>query len=299
MRSLDFNALYAYAMRQPLPTGMPFYYRLNSNNNFDFELAGNQANWSTDALKWLSFMSHDKRFKAKDGSKYFLHTAISGEYEIEIEGHNYKVDGMVETPNQKYFLEYFGCYFHRCNFCSIKSKEDTTERDNLKLNLLQKHGFVIMIRECQWRRLEKQVKFSIPFSKFFLQKNIQSEAILTAVYHDEWFGLLECDLTTPENVREKFRAINFGTIFERIRVSENMVNEEIRSALSSHGKKFPLPPQLSLVFEAEKYLVTSETLRLYLSIGMIVTKLHSCIEYQKSRPLEPFIAKSNFFVYSK
>ena len=279
-------------MRQPLPTGMPFYFRLNNQNNFDFELAGSSANWSTDALQWLSFMSHDKRFKAADGSKYFLHTAISGEYEIEIEGHNFKIDGMVETPHKKYFLEYFGCYYHRCHLCSTISKEDTTERDILKLNLLQKQGFVIMIRGCQWRKLQKRVTFSSPFSKFFLQKNIRSEAILSAVFHDEWFGLLECDLMTPENVREKFRKINFGTIFEKVRVTENMVNDEIRSSLSSHGRKFPLEPQLTLVFEAKKYLITSETLRLYLSIGIIVTKIHSCIEYQKSRPLEPFIAKS-------
>ena len=149
-----------------------------------------------------------------------------------------------------------------------------------------------MIRECQWNTLKKQTSWKSPFSKFFLNDKITSDDILSAVFRDEWFGLLEVDITTPENVRQKFRDMNFGTIFDKIRVTETMVNDEIRSELLKNGRKFPLEPQLSLVFEAKEYLLTSETLRLYLSIGMTVSKIHSCIEYQKSHPLEPFIAKS-------
>ena len=63
--------------------------------------------------------------------------------------------------------------------------------------------------------------------------------------------------------------------------------------LEDSNIKFPLPKQLTMVFEAENYLITSETLRHSLEIGMIVSKIHYAIEYQRAQPLKKFIELSN------
>lgn len=76
--------------------------------------------------------------------------------------------------------------------------KDTTEKDNLKIELLSKKGQVIHIRECEWKQQNKNLNLGSPFSRFFLQNNITKDAILNAVHNDSWFGLLQVDIYTPE-----------------------------------------------------------------------------------------------------
>ena len=107
--SYDFNALYAYAMMQDLPTGLPFYFRKQAGGNFKFEIAGRKSGWSMEALDWLNHMSYNPLFLRNNGTYYLMLTAITGEYAVRYNGHSYTVDGMVRTENDIYFLEYFGC----------------------------------------------------------------------------------------------------------------------------------------------------------------------------------------------
>lgn len=109
--SYDFNALYAYAMKENLPTGLPFYYKQKKCGNFSFEIAASPAGWSLDALDWLNFMSYDARFMKSDGSFYFMQSAITGEYTITTKFGKYAVDGMVNTGDVIYLLEYLGCRY--------------------------------------------------------------------------------------------------------------------------------------------------------------------------------------------
>ena len=120
-------------MKNFLPTGMPFFYRMNEKGSLDFEFAGNPSGWSKESLNWLSYMAWDPRFKKSDNEQYLMQSAVTGEYELEYEGKTYRVDGMVKTPNKTYFLEFFGCYFHRCSSCKVKSSVDTTESDQKNL----------------------------------------------------------------------------------------------------------------------------------------------------------------------
>ena len=88
---------------------MPFYYRKNDNGAFDFEIAGSKKGWSIAALCWLSYMAYDARFRKSEKEYYPLHCCVTGEREVHIENHRFKVDGLVETPNKTYYLEFLGC----------------------------------------------------------------------------------------------------------------------------------------------------------------------------------------------
>ena len=107
--SWDFNALYAYAMKMNLPTGMPFYYRISEDGNFKFEIAGATSGWSMEAMDWLNHASYDKRFLRDDGTFYPMFSAVTGESVVDIEGQKLRVDGCITTDTGTYFLEYFGC----------------------------------------------------------------------------------------------------------------------------------------------------------------------------------------------
>ena len=90
---------------------MPFYYRQNDDGSFKFEIAGSKKGWSIKALKWLNFMSYDERFRKNATEQYPMFCCITGEKEVKINGHHYKVDGYVETSDRIYFLEFFGCRY--------------------------------------------------------------------------------------------------------------------------------------------------------------------------------------------
>ena len=75
-----------------------------------------------------------------------------------------------------------------------------------------------------------------------------------------------------------------------------MLSETMLSNLKESGVKFPLPQQLTLVYEAKNYLITSETLKHSLKIGLTVSELHWAVEYQRAKPLLKFIELSNLFL---
>ena len=68
---------------------MPFYYRKNKEGLFDFELAGSKKGWSMSALKWLNFMSYNKKFAKSNGEFYPLYCCLTGEREISVKNHTY------------------------------------------------------------------------------------------------------------------------------------------------------------------------------------------------------------------
>ena len=54
-------------------------------------------------------MAYHPKFKKDNGEFYQLFCSITGEKEITVNKHTYKVDGYVETHQKCYFLEFFGC----------------------------------------------------------------------------------------------------------------------------------------------------------------------------------------------
>ena len=95
-------------MQQFLPTGLPLYLSKLPDGKFKFEIAGERSGWSLTALDWLNYMAFNPRFQ--NGTTFFkMKTAITGEQTVRIGDNVYTVDGMVETSDQTYFLEFFGC----------------------------------------------------------------------------------------------------------------------------------------------------------------------------------------------
>ena len=118
--------------------------------------------------------------------------------------------------------------------------------------------------------------------------------ILTAVKNGSFFGLLEVDLRTPSWLKEQCNKINFAVIFDKIEIKRDMLNGRMQNLCDKKGMKFPTKPQLSLVYDTDNYLITSTMLQFYMNLGLQVTNLHYCIEYQRANPLKKFIEKSMF-----
>lgn len=285
--SYDFNALYAYSMKQNLPCGIPFYYEKNKNGTFTSTITAEANGWSHDAMDWINHMSYDKRFQKSDGTYYQMLSAITGEYKIP--GTNYSADGYVETDRKKYFLEYFGCRFHECSLCKTVPVRTNLDDDNKKISHLKSLGELILIRGCQWKKPDR---LSSPYSQFYYTKEVSTDMILSAVRKDRLFGLIELDITTPSWLQDDFDDINFAPIFNKISVTEDMLSTTTIDRCKAYGVKLPTNPQLTVVYEAKNYLITTDMLKYYLELGLQVTNIHYCIEYQRAQPLKKFIELS-------
>ena len=238
-------------------------------------------------------MSFDSRFLKPDGSFYNMVSGVTGEATVWSNGRKIIVDGMVKTPQATFYLEYLGCRYHTCHLCNTPCVKDSVQMDKEKLQALENIGHLITIRGCQWKRLRSRVKKRSPYSMFFYSSRISSTMILDSVRNGQFFGLLEVDIKTPPKIKMEFERINFATIFNKISPTKEMIGEKMLEVMKHYGSKFPIKPQLTLVYNAEHYLLTSEMLRYYLDLGMEVVNIHYCIEYQRSQPLRKFIELSN------
>ena len=167
----------------------------------------------------------------------------------------------------------------------------TTLRDNQKILRLKERGEVIIMRECVWNRAKPSVLTS-PYSAFYYATKITERMILESVKNERLFGLIEVDLKCPEELKRECEAVNFPIIFNKITPTKEMLSEQMQERCKLYGTKFPLKPQLTLVYEATNYLLTTNMLKFYLDLGVYVGKIHYCIEYQRSQPLKPFIEHS-------
>ena len=146
------------------------------------------------------------------------------------------------------------------------------------------------MRGCIWSEIKPENQKS-PLSPFYYSPQITTQMILNAVTDGSFFGLLEVDIICPESLRKELRSVNFPPIFDKIAVTKEMLSDQMLSRCQQ--KKFPLKPQLTLVYDAKYYLLTSDFLQFYLQLGLKVEKIHYCVEYQRSKPLAPFIKLGN------
>jgi len=190
--------------------------------------------------------------------------------------------------------------FHECPLCLTPCVKPSKINDERKIRFLQQKGAVILMRGCVWKQLKRHLNLNrSPYSTFFYHKNITQHMIIDGVKSGDFFGFLSVDIDTPEPVRKRYRKINFPTIFDKISPTENMLSENMLELCKRRTAKVGLRKQLTLVYEAKNYLLTSEMLRFYLSIGMTVKTIHYCVEYQRSQPLKKFIELSNFNWFCK
>ena len=98
--------------------------------------------------------------------------------------------------------------------------------------------------------------------------------------------ILECDLTYPEKLHEKHR--NFPLCPEKMEISPDMLSDFQRRCHKQLGTKAKASTKLVASFgKRVKYVIHYENLKLYLKLGMKLTKVHRILSFDQ----EPFLKK--------
>ena len=266
----DANALYLWAIMQGMPTG--WYTRRREENKFRPQQA---QPFGQMAVQWLTWES------AKSGCA-IRHQVNGREKRIG----KRRVDGWCAETRTAY--QFHGCFWHGCPKCydqnetnSVNGKTMAVLLEDTKKNTayLRRHVKVVEMWECDWKELRKE-----PDVKSFLaparrkQWKMTSHSIIAAVIDGTLFGMVECDVRVPDNLREYFAEMQ--PVFKNVTVTRDDIGPYMRQYAEEHN--ILTKPRRMLVgsYRGDKILLTTPLLRWYIAHGLVVDHVYQVIEYE-------------------
>ena len=130
----------------------------------------------------------------------------------------------------------------------------------------------------------------LPYSNFKWLTNDEINTLnVTEVNADADEGMiLEVDLHYPKHLHDLHS--DYPLAPESLTIKKEMLSPHVKEFLSTHKlnhtKQTRLAPNL---YDKEKYIVHIKNLQLYLSLGLILTKIHRGIKFQQRAWLKPYI----------
>ena len=213
------------------------------------------------------------------------------------------VDGICHVTKQ--ILEIYGCHWHGCSSCTeFKIKKGITPQKANELKFryqatqsrkkfLERHmpGYkVIEFWECMLnpysvrKTQEKFPRMCMPHA----DKGIRSSHLLDLIMEEKFNGLVEVDMHVPPELYEKFA--ESSPFYITSEVEEHMMTPEMREYLKVKGLSMS-KPRVMLVgaMAVERYVITADLLRWYLSHHLKVTRVRWALEFEETKLLDGFI----------
>ena len=265
----DANALYLWAIMQDLPTG--WYTRRREENKFRPQQA---QPYGQMAAQWLTSVS------SRSG-RIIRHQSNGREKRVG----KLLVDGWCTVTRTAY--QFHGCYFHGCSNCygpqdtnALNGKTMARLLEETKKNTayLRRHVHVVEMWECQWKRESK----ALPRPKW----NMTQSEILADVVNGTLFGMVECDVHVPPDLRKHFSEMQ--PIFKNVTVSRDDIGPFMRQYAEEND--IMSAPRRMLVgsFHGIKLLLATPLLRWYLAHGLVVDRVYQIVEYSPNPCFQRF-----------
>jgi G:T-mismatch repair DNA endonuclease (very short patch repair protein) len=283
----DCNSLYPFSMAQPMPAG-PCTVRVGP----DFEPSRQDTGprHSTTALEWLEFVAHQSGYRVQ-------HVANGPEVSLG----DVKVDGFVHETQTAY--QFHGC-FHHGHDCPDGHRNDGTREERLRQTrnaeeYVRRHCDVELIVkwECEWTSEKKgSNRAAVDFvkeraalrspgrSQLPARMTDSHKTILRAVESGQLFGMVQVDIHVPDELKSRFE--DMPPIFKTTEVGR----EDIGDYMKRHCEKLGIlkKPSRMLIssYRAEGMLFITPLLRWYLRKGLVVTRIHTVLEWKSERRFE-------------
>lgn len=120
----------------------------------------------------------------------------------------------------------------------------------------------------------------------FTRPYLTEKQILEGVQNGSIFGVIECDLHVPDNLRDRFK--DFQPIIKSANVTIDDIGDHMKSYCKDKGlMKTPRKTLLGSYF-ATNHLIATDLLQWYLNEGIVVTKVHLIAQYHRSKCFERF-----------
>ena len=244
------------------------------------------------ALEWLEQT-------AKATGENIKHQCNSGEFRVGPK--QLPVDGYCEKTRTVY--QFDGCLFHghECDRTKglITNPVNNVEMAELRKRTLENTKYIqdlgytlVRITECVWLDMRKKSLEITQFTKTLdypteQLKCMSEKQILNAILDNKMFGLVYCDIMTPEHLKSRFEEM--PPIFKNVDVSQDDIGDFMQKFAIDHNLlKQPRRSLISSYF-GTNILLTTPLVKYYIKLGLQVTKIHQVIEYSPSRCFMPFV----------
>ena len=266
----DANALYLWALMQDMPTG--WYVRRREENGFRPQQA---QPYGQMAAQWLTSVSFTTGHTIR-------HQSNGREKRVG----KLPVDGWCAETRTAY--QFHGCFWHGCPKCHTDPEETNKLNGKTMAELLantkahtaylRRHVKVVEMWECDWKR-ERDPP---PRQKW----NMTQNEILAPVIDGTLFGMIECDIHVPPELRPYFSEMQ--PIFKNANVSRDDIGPYMRQYAEEHD--IMSTPRRMLVgsFHGIKLLLATPLLRWYLAHGLVVDHVYQVVSYEPNPCFQRF-----------
>ena len=243
--ALDAANLYGFSMSQELPTGQGLLFKKTGSDQFEMKIMIGRIEdpksrpFSKEAIGWLSWCQSLPEFQ----SVKIEHALNGGEKLVDLEDESFHPDGYCRINDQTHFFLYNGCFYHRHD-CDISRESERVQADPKKQDrfekieaLCAKYGKLHLIFGCQWLEMRENITIEKPFSVFFDQRRIKETELMDAILNDKLFGLIKCDVRSPDHVIDRYMTVNYPPITYRVTPEEDMIGDHILQRLKTSKKK--------------------------------------------------------------
>ena len=257
----DANALYLWAIMQDMPTG--WYTRRRAENGFRPQQA---QPFGQMAVQWLTCESERTGLNIR-------HQVNGREKRIG----NLPVDGWCAQTRTAY--QFHGCFWHGCPKCHADPEETNPKNGKTMAVLLadtkkhtaylRRHVKVIEMWECEWKRQRDPP----PRQKWTMTQ----QQIIAAVVDGTLFGMIECDIRVPSELRAHFAEMQ--PIFKNATVTRDDIGPFMREYAEKND--IMSTPRRIIIgsYRGDKILLATPLLRWYLTHGLVVDHVYQIIEY--------------------
>ena len=285
----DANGLYAYCIAQQMPTGL--YVDRREENDFKGELSQKYV----DMFFWMDWLAFEENIVIN-------HKLNSGK---EVRIGPYLVDGYCADTRTVY--EYQGCWYHYCEECQIPSRnpatlkrqENARKRTQEKRHYLEDNNYtVVEMKECYFKKnLRKrtelfQTRYLPPFYTSWKGK-MSLYQILDNVLRDKLFGLVECDISIPDDWSDEDELniyfqndlppkdffADMPPLFCTTDVPFEHFGEHMKSFVQDNNLSQDSRRLLVGGMRAKKILLITPLLKWYLQTGLRVTRIYRVVEF--------------------
>ena len=249
----DCNSMYLHCTGMKMPTS---YYTLREKDS-NYEI---QTPYSKESLQWLDYVAKEMNVKIRHAENN-----PNGEKRIG----NYRVDGFCEES--KSVFEYYGCYHH--GHCGKHYDEEKWNKTMEREEELRKLGFQIFTTtSCKWQQnpASKVPYKGLPVICSYLD-------IIEGIKKDDIFGFVKLDIHVPDDLKPKFD--EFPVIFKNVEIPLEVVGNYMQEVCALNNRTTGVKRSLISSFFGKEIVISTELLKKYLQMGLVVTDIQWLLEY--------------------
>ena len=284
----DFNSLYLYCQLLQFPSSQGIEW-VKYPRRFSKRIM--TSGCSLEQIQWLTFEQETNECLTNlAGERIIIENAYTrGEKQIG----PYKCDGYANIDGVDHFWEYLGCFYHpncpyeQCQYFGGKKDIVWEKKDFFLKNL----GVLHVMRGCVWQMERKKLKnMNTPSLPLILNSWGTQIEILAGIEYNELFGFIIADISTPDEVYEKIKWINFPPLICRDSIDESMLSPYMLSRCKKRGTKLP-QKTLIQVYNSKQLLLYTPLVRFYIKLGLRISNISKFIQYKPSHVFSKFVDK--------